>query len=422
MKRNPWLVLVPLALVAVACSARQEPALVPNAVSPDGQYLLLTEDDPEGDANVHLLSLTGDQTVEPLILTPFDERNAALSPDGRWLAYQSNPSGQDEVYVKPFPDVDDARWQLSPNGGSHPLWAPDGSEMFYVAADGNLMSVAVQTDPGFSASMPEVAIEGFEELKARVPNGQYSVSAVHAQQSEQDRPGGELPVPIKNPDDIQFKTSAFTFVRIQYSGVPNRVWAIDWPAADRSFSAHVQNLTGLTTNGDGLVLELTDSNLSQYPFIYIVEGGRMSLSDAEVAGLRHYLLGGGFLMVDDFWGEEEWESLGGELRRVFPNREPVELSTEHEIFRSFYEFNEKPQVPSLWASQQGNTSERESATAEPHYFGLLDDTGRLMAILCHNSDFGDAWEYARSPLYPRELSLGRGVPMGVNVVVYALSH
>ena len=276
MKRNPWLVLVPLALMAVACSAPQEPALVPNTVSPDGQL--------------------------------------------------------------------------------------------------------------------------------------------------QDRPGGELPVPIKNPDDIPFKTSAFTFVRIEYSGVWNGVWAVDWPAADRNFSAHVQNLTGLSTNGDGLVLELTDSSLSQYPFIYIVEGGRMSLSEGEVAGLRDYLLGGGFLMVDDFWGTEEWESLRAELRRVFPNREPVELSTDHEIFRSFYEFTEKPQVLSMFAVNERDPSGGESATAEPHYFGLLDDTGRLMAILCHNSDFGDAWEWEQHPGYPREVSWGRGIPMGVNIAVYALSH
>ena len=125
-------------------------------------------------------------------------------------------------------------------------------------------------------------------------------------------------------------------------------------------------------------------------------------------------------MVDDFWGEQEWESLGAELRRVFPNREPVELSIDHEIFTSFYEFNEKPQVPSLFALQYGNTVENDAA--EPHYYGLLDDTGRLMAVLCHNSDFGDAWEYEESPVYPRELSSGRGVPMGVNIVVYALSH
>ena len=247
------------------------------------------------------------------------------------------------------------------------------------------------------------------------------VPGVHAQQSEQDRLEGELPVPIETPDDIQFKTSAFTFVRIQYSGV-SESWAVDWAPADRSFSALVEKLTGLSTTGDGLVLELTDSTLNQYPFIYIVEGGRMSLSEAEVVGLRTYLLGGGFLMVDDFWGEEEWASLRAELRCVFPNRDPVELSPDHEIFRSFYAFNEKPQVPSLWAVNERGPSGREATTAEPHYFGLLDGAGRLMAILCHNSDFGDAWEYEQSPAYPRELSWGRGVPMGVNIAVYALSH
>ena len=236
------------------------------------------------------------------------------------------------------------------------------------------------------------------------------VSGVYAQE--------ELPVPIRNTDDIQFKTLDFTFVRIQHSG---NVWATDWPAAEENFSAHVQNLTPLSTNNDGRVLELTDPNLSQYPFIYIVEGGRMSLSDAEVTGLRNYLLGGGFLMVDDFWGEEEWESLSAELRRVFPNREPVELSTDHEIFRSFYEFNEKPQIPGAEGVFLENTREGRLA-AEYNYFGLLDDTGRLMAILCHNSDFGDAWEWEQDSAYPRELSLGRAVPMGVNIVVYALSQ
>ena len=239
------------------------------------------------------------------------------------------------------------------------------------------------------------------------------VSGVYAQE--------ELPVPIKNPDDIQFKTSAFTFVRIQYSGVMNGAWMTDSPTAEQTFSAHVQNITGLSTNDDGLVLELTDSNLSRYPFIYIVEGGRMRLSDAEVTGLRNYLLGGGFLMVDDFWGEEEWASLRAELRRVFPDRLPVELSTDHEIFRSFYEFNQKPQIPSIEAANRENTREGRLAP-EYNYFGLLDDTGRLMAILCHNSDFGDAWEWEQHPAYPREISLGLAVPLGVNIVVYALSH
>ena len=242
------------------------------------------------------------------------------------------------------------------------------------------------------------------------------VPGVHAQQSEPLQPGPELPIAIRTPGEIQFKTPDFTFVRVKHSAAS---WATDFPAADRRFSAWVQNRTGLSTNGDGLALELTDSMLSQYPFIYIVEGGRMSLNDAEVASLRSYLLGGGFLMVDDFWGEQEWESLAAELRRVFPNREPIELLPGHEIFRSFYEFNEKPQVPSLAAVRDSSASEQ----GEARYFGLQDDAGRLMAVLCHNSDFGDAWEWEPSPAYyPREFSQGRAVPMGINIVVYALSH
>ena len=223
------------------------------------------------------------------------------------------------------------------------------------------------------------------------------VSGVYAQE--------ELPVPIRNTDDIQFKTSTFTFVRVQYSGVSSGAWMTDWPAADRNFSAHMQNLTGLSTNDDGLVVELTDSNLSRYPFIYIVEGGRMRLSDAEATGLRNYLLGGGFLMVDDFWGEEEWESLRAELRRAFPDREPVELSTNHEIFRSLYEFDQKPQIPPIEAVNRENTREGRLG-AEHHYFGLLDDTGRLMAILCHNSDFGMPGNGKHTPLTPAKSRWG----------------
>ena len=241
-------------------------------------------------------------------------------------------------------------------------------------------------------------------------------SGLRGQQTESDLPE-ELPAPIGNPDEIQFKTPDFTFVRISYSEPPGS-WNTDWPAADRRFSAHVRNLTGLSTNVDGLVLELTDPNVSQYPFIYIVEGGRMRLSDSEVAGLRDYLLGGGFLMVDDFWGEEEWESLTSELRQVFPDLEPIELQIDHEIFRNLYEFSEIPQVPDFPTVLRGNLPPAPDAS----YFGLLDDRGRLMAILCHNSDFGDAWEHEDSTAYPRELSLGRAVPMGVNIVAYALSH
>ena len=89
----------------------------------------------------------------------FDEQNAVVSPDGRWFAYESDASGVDEVYVRPFPDADSALHQISTNGGRRPLWAPDGSELFYEDA-GRLLAVPVQTAPTFSRGTPMEVIEG----------------------------------------------------------------------------------------------------------------------------------------------------------------------------------------------------------------------------------------------------------------------
>ena len=152
----------------------------------------------------------------------------------------------------------------------------------------------------------------------------------------------------------------------------------------------------------------------------------MELTAAEVKCLREYLLGGGFLMVDDFWGEPEWQSLAAELRQVFPDREPIDLPLNHEVFRCFYEIREKPQVPNIGLGIQsqftGITWERQDAK-EAHYRGLVDVRGRLMAIFCHNTDLGDGWERTgKSDYYDREFSLKKAYPMGINIVVYALSH
>ena len=131
-------------------------------------------------------------------------------------------------------------------------------------------------------------------------------------------------------------------------------------------------------------------------------------------------------MVDDFWGESEWQSLAAELRQVFPDREPIDLPLNHEVFRCFYEIREKPQVPNVGLGIQsqftGITWERQDAK-EAHYRGLVDDRGRLMAIFCHNTDLGDGWERTgKSDYYDREFSLKKAYPMGINIVVYALSH
>ncbi|MBW3595783.1 MAG: DUF4159 domain-containing protein, partial [Planctomycetes bacterium] len=154
--------------------------------------------------------------------------------------------------------------------------------------------------------------------------------------------------------DEHFRKDVFTFVRIRYQsgwgyGRGGGGWATDFPDSDLNFPFRLQQLTSMRVNPDYKVLELTDPELFDYPFIYLIEPGRMLLSDEEVRGLRRYLLNGGFLMVDDFWGEDEWENLAKELRRVFPDRQPQELPLEHPIFHCVYDLKEKPQVPSIHA-------------------------------------------------------------------------
>ena len=130
-----------------------------NAFSPDGESLVLRGGAIGTEVDLRVLSLAGDRGVETLMATEFTETNADLSPDGRWLAYQSDQSGGMEVYVRPFPNVDDGQWQISTGGGTHPLWASDGRELFY-RRGAALMAVLVQTEPSFTPGTPELLFEG----------------------------------------------------------------------------------------------------------------------------------------------------------------------------------------------------------------------------------------------------------------------
>jgi serine/threonine-protein kinase len=133
----------------------------PQSFSPDGRQLLYRENDPKTNADINLLSLDLSRQVKPLIKTPFSEQNAELSPDGKFVAYQSNESGRDEIYVRPFPDADRGRWQVSTLGGTRPLWAHSGRELFYLAGESaRMMAVAVQTGPSFTAGSPQILFDG----------------------------------------------------------------------------------------------------------------------------------------------------------------------------------------------------------------------------------------------------------------------
>jgi Domain of unknown function (DUF4159) len=238
--------------------------------------------------------------------------------------------------------------------------------------------------------------------------------------------------------DERYKEDVFTFVRVQYDswrgggwrrGGWGGGWATDWPDSDLNFSYRLQQLTSLRVNPEPIWMRLTDERLFDYPFIYMIEPGSLFFSDEEVVALRRYLLNGGFLMVDDFWGDVEWENFYEQIRRVFPDREPVELPLTHEIFHCVYRLKEKPQIPSInaaWAGRdQGITWEygHGGNTRDVHFKGIFDDKGRMMAIICHNTDLGDGWEReGEDPWYFHEFSEKKAYPMGINIVTYAMTH
>ncbi len=138
----------------------------PKAVAPDGKRIVFTAIGDTASANdLHVLMLDGTPRTEPLIQTAFYKSNPAISPDGRWMAYESNESGQPEIYVRPFPNVNSGRWLVSSAGGRQPQWGRDGRELFYLDRTGFLTSVEVETKPTFASSVPN------RVLQKRYPGG-----------------------------------------------------------------------------------------------------------------------------------------------------------------------------------------------------------------------------------------------------------
>ena len=229
--------------------------------------------------------------------------------------------------------------------------------------------------------------------------------------------------------DKKFSKDMFTFVRIKYDSYGRGGWFVDYRDSELNFSLRLQQLTSLKVNPEPIVLELTDPKLFDYPFIYIIEPGSLVFRPEEVVALRRYLLNGGFLMVDDFWGDDEYYNFYQEIKRVFPDREPAEVPLEHEIFHCVYDLKEKPQLPSIGQAQAGRASGATweprygSDTSVPHYRAIRDDADRIMVFICHNTDLGDGWEReAEDPWYFEEFSVKKAYPLGINIVTYALTH
>ncbi len=213
--------------------------------------------------------------------------------------------------------------------------------------------------------------------------------------------------------------SEFYFTRGMYSSWRPYSWWVDFPKADQQFMAAVNTLVDMDADRSENAVRLDDPNLRRFPFLYILEIEGMSLPPPEAQGLRDYLLAGGFLVVDDFWGQYAYENLKQQLRMVLPEHQIVEIPKDHPIFNTVYRIDELVQVPAYGNYWGGRTT--ECYGCDVFMQGIFDEKGRLMVVINGNTDLGDAWEWFERPEYPLQYS-SFAVQMGVNFIVYSMSH
>ena len=246
--------------------------------------------------------------------------------------------------------------------------------------------------------------------------------------------GGESGAAPKFPTVTDFDGS-WHFCRLMYRQVRAQQrglgWGTDYPNADINFSTRLSELTktqvGRDQNGfNHLVVRPTDPELSQCPFVMASDPGSAGFSAEDAEGLRNYLLKGGFLWVDDFWGPWAWEAFLGEIGKALPPGEfPVkDLTPEHPIYRVLFPFTHVPQVPSMqyWRGSGGDTSEMGEESAVAHIAAIADRQGRIMVLMTHNTDIADSWEReGDDPQFFLHFS-PNGYAVGLNAVLYAMTH
>jgi hypothetical protein len=243
--------------------------------------------------------------------------------------------------------------------------------------------------------------------------------------------GRRFSVRLASPEDYDGK---FHFCRAWFRGAiggDGGNWAVDYPRADINLSIRLAELTKTTVSaGDvsqpnHLLVRLTDDMLFQCPFVMMTEVGSIYLDEKEAARLREYLLKGGFLWVDDFWGAYAWSVWAAQIRKVFPPGDYpiVDLEPDHPLFQTQFVVAQTPQIPNIghWLGT-GTTSERGADSAEVHTRAILDRDGRVMVLITHNTDLGDSWEReADDPTYFYKFA-ANGYAFGINVVLYSLTH
>ncbi|MBI4479495.1 MAG: DUF4159 domain-containing protein [Acidobacteria bacterium] len=232
----------------------------------------------------------------------------------------------------------------------------------------------------------------------------------------------EPDTPDTEPPASQFE---YAWTRLAYDspgylfGRNRNSWTTDYPKADRQFLQGVLRYTRLHARARENVVRPSESKWFDYPFVYAVEVGYMKLTDKEAAQMREYLLRGGFMVVDDFHGTQEWNNFETQMQKVFPDRAIQEVPVSDPIFHCLFDIEELFQVPGLQWLYSGSTSEKGGY--DVHYRAIRDDDQRIMVMINFNQDLGDAWEWADLPQYPERYT-SQAYRLGVNYIVYSLTH
>jgi len=249
---------------------------------------------------------------------------------------------------------------------------------------------------------------------------------------------------FREPDDDEVqapvRSAEYHFLRVEYTDLPQfhrgwgyssrdgmgtGWWLVDWPAAENHFTAGVSRLTRIDS-GDPRHMRLTDARLFDYPWIYATQTGWWDLSDAETARLREYLLRGGFLVVDDFWGAEQWEIFRQTMHRVLPDQPISDIAETDSVMHVLYDIAEKdrtfiPGSRHLRRGPDGAVEIWQPEGTRPAWRAMYDPRNRMVVAVNFNTDVGDAWEFADVPYYPEAMT-SLAYRYGINYLVYAMTH
>jgi Domain of unknown function (DUF4159) len=201
-------------------------------------------------------------------------------------------------------------------------------------------------------------------------------------------------------------------------------WTDDYPRGDRKLIEMIRRYTRTNVRGVEQPVNLEDGDdVFYWPFLVVGLASAWQLTDEMAAQLREYLLRGGFVFCDSFFGTNDWIIFEESLKRVFPDRPIVDLTEEEAVFHVVFDLPEMiyTQIPNANTLFRGGRGYLGADGRDPHWRGVFDDEGRLMLLIAHNNDVADAWQWADDVRYPADKA-NLSLRFGTNVVVYALTH